>query len=302
MGGTGTEPRTPLLLIGGGLGSGKTTLLRRLLSGEHGRIAVLVNEFGELGIDGDWVAGDDIDMVELAGGCVCCSLAGEFEDAVRELLDRFAPERIAVETTGVAEADALAMDIEEGLPEVRLDAVAILVDADVAARFPALGHAERAQLEAADLILVNKTDLVDAAALGEVRERVRAANPRARLVETVHAGIDPALLLGEVPRTGKRPAHRPEHSHEHGMTSFHWRPGGGLERTCLEAAVAAWPEAVYRAKGRLLVDGEHCRFNYVAGRWDLDPDRAGDLGLVWIGPGVDRHREAILERLEACLE
>lgn len=300
--------RTPMTLVAGGLGSGKTTLLRRLLSGEHGRIAVLVNEFGELGIDGTLLRGDNVEMMELTGGCVCCSLAGEFEAAVREIAERVQPEAILVESTGVAEADALVDDVEESLPEVRLDAVIVLVDADVAQRFPELGYAERSQLETADIILLNKIDLVDETAVEEIRRRLHQLNPAARILDTVHAAVDPRIIL---PDTHPSPRHhapvargdRGLHDHEpgHGMESFLWRPGDGLRRDCFEAAVETWPKAVFRAKGRVVLDGEMLLFNYVAGRWTLEPTAGeGEPAVVWIGPEVTRYRASILRALEHC--
>lgn len=294
--------RTPLYVIGGSLGSGKTTLLRRILDSDPGRIAVMVNEFGEIGLDGDLLRGRDIDLMELAGGCVCCSLAGEFEAGVRELIERVRPEAILVETTGVAEADALVADIEDGLPEVRLDAVTVLVDADTARRFPELGYVERNQLEAADLVLVNKMDLASREDLDELRGRLREINPEARILESAHAHIDPRLVLPETGgRRGRRTARR-DGGRDHGMQSFHWRPAGSIRRDCFERAVAQWPKTIYRAKGRLVIDGEPKLFNFVAGRWTLDRAGERDPALVWIGPDVNRHREFVIGALEDCLE
>lgn len=295
--------RTPMHLIAGSLGSGKTTLLQRLLSGDHGRLAVLVNEFGELGIDGELIAGTDVDMVELTGGCVCCSLAGEFEAAVREIIERVGPEAIVVETTGVAEADALVLDVEDTLPEIRIETVVMLVDAEAALRFPEFGRTERTQIETADLILLNKTDLVSEVGRARVRERLSTINPHARLIETIHADIDPALMFGRQLRLDRRPRPgRATDTRDHGMTSFSWHSGGCLDRACFEAAVEHWPQSIYRAKGRLrLRDGDYY-FNYVAGRWALDPAGSGESRLVWIGPGIDSHRDTIIGQLEACLE
>lgn len=288
-------------IIGGSLGSGKTTLLQRVLSGDCGRVAVLMNEFGDIDIDGAQLRGRDIEIVELTGGCVCCSLAGEFAAGVRELIDTAAPEAILVETTGVAEADALIEDIEDDLPEVRLETVVILVDADTTARFPEFGRVEAAQLAAADLILINKTDLVAEADLAPLRERLSAVNPRARRLETRHADVDPALILAGAGAQRERPR-RAAHVHQHGMETFSWRPPGSLRRHCFETAVARWPAAVYRAKGRLLLDGEPRLFNYVAGRWGLDDAGGGEPALVWIGASVQRHRREIIDALETCLE
>src|SRR6266446_8642661 len=116
-------PRTPITLITGPLGSGKTTLLRHILATQRGKIAIVMNEFGEIAIDSKVIEGKRVRIAELAGGCVCCSLLGEFEAAVNELIDRVDPEQIVLETTGVAEPGALTFDIEENLPRVRLDGV-----------------------------------------------------------------------------------------------------------------------------------------------------------------------------------
>src|SRR5262245_993693 len=154
------EPRTPITLITGPLGSGKTTLLRHLLEVIPPKLAILMNEFGEIAIDSQIIEGQNIRLAELGGGCVCCSLLGEFEAAVTEILDTVCPDRIIVETTGVAEPDALVFDIQESLPRLRLDGVVTVADADAMVRYPRLGHTGRVQIEAADIILLNKVDLV----------------------------------------------------------------------------------------------------------------------------------------------
>ena len=154
--------QTPIVLITGPLGGGKTTLLRYILNHVDKRMALLINEFGEIAIDAKVIEGKNVRMAELEGGCVCCSLLGEFEAAVEEVIDQVDPEVIVVETTGVAEPDALVFNIQESLPRVRLDGVVTVVDADALVRFPSIGHTMRMQIEAADLMILNKTDLASA--------------------------------------------------------------------------------------------------------------------------------------------
>src|SRR5437773_3763937 len=148
------QPRTPITLITGPLGSGKTTLLRHILAAHPAKIAIVMNEFGELGIDTKIIQGKSVQIAELGGGCVCCSLLGEFEAAVDEIIDKVDPEIIVVETTGLAEPDALAFNIQEALPRVRLDGIVCVVDADALVRFPQIGHTERMQFESADILLL----------------------------------------------------------------------------------------------------------------------------------------------------
>jgi G3E family GTPase len=203
--------RTPLTLITGPLGSGKTTLLRHVLDTVHKRIAIVMNEFGELAIDAKAIAGRNVQVAELGGGCVCCSLIGEFEAAIGEILATVRPEIIVVETTGLAEPDALTLTIQEELPQVRLDGVITVVDADAMIRFPRLGHTTRMQIEAADLILLNKSDLVSAEELDRARALVAEANPDAPIVPTQRAKADPDLLFGIA---GERIAPARAHLHE----------------------------------------------------------------------------------------
>src|SRR5947209_7398437 len=106
------QSRTPITLITGPLGSGKTTLLRHILEARPAKMAIVMNEFGEIAIDTKVVQGKNVRIAELGGGCVCCSLVGEFEAAVDEIIDEVDPEIIVVETTGVAEPDALAFNIQ----------------------------------------------------------------------------------------------------------------------------------------------------------------------------------------------
>src|SRR5438552_15017619 len=123
------QPRTPITLITGPLGSGKTTLLRHILR-RPAKIAIVMNEFGEIAIDTKVVEGKNVRISELGGGCVCCSLLGEFEAAVSEIIEKIAPEMIIVETTGLAEPEALVFHIQDQLPQCRLDGVVSVVDAD----------------------------------------------------------------------------------------------------------------------------------------------------------------------------
>src|SRR5437764_14448507 len=133
-------PRTPITLSTGPLGSGKTTLLRHILALQPGKIAIVMNEFGEIAIDTKVIEGKNVRIAELGGGCVCCSLLGEFEAAVDEIIEKIDPEIIVVETTGLGEPDALAFNIQDSLPRRRLDGIVSVMHADSLVRFPPRGH------------------------------------------------------------------------------------------------------------------------------------------------------------------
>src|SRR3989339_848054 len=171
--------KTPITIITGYLGAGKTTLLRNILKNTDQKLAIIMNEFGEINIDGKIIKGKNVNMTELLGGCVCCSLTGEFEAAIKEIIDNVKPDAIVVETTGVAEPDAVVVDIQDNLPELRMDAVITIVDSDAIIKFPAIGHTGKMQIEMADIILLNKTDLVDKKQLKEAEGRLKSINKNA---------------------------------------------------------------------------------------------------------------------------
>jgi len=184
----------PVTVLTGYLGSGKTTLLNRILSEDHGkRYAVIVNEFGEIGIDNDLIVESDEEIYEMNNGCVCCTVRGDLIRVVEGLMRR--PGRfdaILVETTGLADpapvAQTFFMD-DEVRTKTKLDAVVALVDAKhLPLRLKDSKEAED-QIAFADVVLLNKTDLVSGEELAEVESAIRAINPSARIHRTTRAAI-----------------------------------------------------------------------------------------------------------------
>jgi len=293
------EPRTPVTLITGPLGSGKTTLLRHLLDVLPPKIAIMMNEFGEIAIDSQIIEGKNIRIAELEGGCVCCSLLGELEAAVAEVIDTVHPDRIIVETTGVAEPDALIFEIQENVPQVRLDGVVTIADADAMVRYPSLGQTGRAQIEAADIVLLNKADLVSAEQGVEVTARLRQLNEDAPIIPTQRCQVDPDLLFGISQAHEVGP---PQHRHQLSIESFSYVSATMLERRCFEAFVERLSPAIIRSKGFVRFPEGTYLFNYVAGRWDLEAFAAKSTTLVFIGEHVTRHQADLVEMLKRCEE
>ncbi|MGH8065402.1 MAG: CobW family GTP-binding protein [Candidatus Entotheonellia bacterium] len=291
------EPRTPVTLITGPLGSGKTTLLRHLLEVVPQKIAIMMNEFGEIAIDSQIVEGKNIRIAELEGGCVCCSLLGEFEAAVTEVIDTVHPDLIIVETTGVAEPDAVMFDIQENLPQVRLDGVVTVADADAMVRYPRLGQTGRAQIEAADIIVLNKVDLVPAEPVAEITARLRQLNADAPILPTQRCQVDPDVLFGISQAHEVGP---PQHRHQFGMESFSYVSAATLERRCFEAFVEGLSPAIVRAKGFVRFPEGTYLFNYVAGRWDLEAFSEKPTTLVFIGEHVTRHQADLIDAIQQC--
>jgi G3E family GTPase len=291
------ELRTPIMLITGGLGSGKTTLLRRILGEARRRLAVLMNEFGEMTIDSRVIEGRNVRIVEISGGCVCCSLTDEFGAAVREVVERIQPELILVEATGVAETDALVFQVEAALPEVRLDSVICVVDAYLSSRHPYVGYAARTQLQSADIVLVNKIDLVTTQEVREVEKQVRRWNNTAVFFKTVGCDINLDLLFG---LDTERPIAVPSCRGEPSFQSFGYSTEAPLNEWMFRQMLPSLPASVFRAKGFIRFETGSCLFNYVVGRADFESYPADKTQLVFIGRELERDRDPILRQLQSC--
>ncbi len=291
------ELRTPITLITGPLGSGKTTLLRHILATRPAKIAVVMNEFGEIAIDSKVVEGKNVRIAELGGGCVCCSLLGEFEAAVNEIIQRVEPDIIVVETTGLAEPEALVFNIQEALPQCRLDGVASVIDADMLVRFPELGHTTRLQIEGADILLLNKIDLVKPRKLSGLGAQLREINPTAAIVRTKRCQIDPAILFGVGREEKVAP---PEHKHQPEFESFTFSSEKTFSRDCFERFADGLPASMHRAKGFMLFPDGAQLFNFVAGRWDLEPFETDRTDLVFIGKKIAAKKSELLRALDEC--
>ncbi|PPS43539.1 GTP-binding protein [Chroococcidiopsis sp. TS-821] len=292
------QTRTPLTVITGSLGSGKTTLLRHILSSIPQKIAILMNEFGEIAIDTKIIQGKNVAMADLGGGCVCCSLLGEFEAAVDEIIDTVNPDIIVVETTGVAEPDALVFDIQESLTKVRLDGVITVVDADAMVKYPSIGHTTRMQIEAADIILLNKVDLVTEEQLQAIEAKLQSFNEVAEIVRTQRCQVDLDLLFG-IARERLQP--EPHHVHQPEFESFSYTTQAILKRECFEGfADKLLEKDVYRAKGFIRFTDRVYLFNFVAGRWELEPFDRDATELVFIGKQVKKYQQEIIDHLKKC--
>ncbi|ARV62339.1 cobalamin biosynthesis protein P47K [Nostocales cyanobacterium HT-58-2] len=289
--------RTPLTVITGPLGSGKTTLLRHILETFPKKIAILMNEFGEIAIDAKIIQGKNVQMADLGGGCVCCSLLGEFEAAVNEIIKTVDPDHIIVETTGVAEPDALVFDIQESLQQVRLDGVVTVIDADGMVKYPSVGHTTRMQIEAADAILLNKVDLVSETELEAVEKKLHSINEIASIVRTQRGQVDPDLLFGIGRDRVQEPPH---HVHQPEFESFSYKSSATFHRQDFEEFANTLETNIYRAKGFVrFLEGIYL-FNFVAGRWELEPFEQEATELVFIGKQLSERKAKILNRLKKC--
>lgn len=195
-----TSPKIPVTVLTGYLGAGKTTLLNRILSENHGKkYAVIVNEFGEIGIDNDLIIGADEEVFEMNNGCICCTVRGDLVRILDGLMKRKGKfDAIIVETTGLADPAPVAQTFfvdEDVQKNARLDAVVTVADAKwLSDRLKDAPEAKN-QIAFADVIVLNKTDLVTKPELAEVEARIRAINPYAKLHRTERCSVALADVL-----------------------------------------------------------------------------------------------------------
>ncbi|MDP6342313.1 MAG: GTP-binding protein [Alphaproteobacteria bacterium] len=286
----------PLTVIGGFLGAGKTTLLNRLLAQDTGlRFAVLVNDFGDLAIDGDLVAEHGGDTITLANGCICCSMGDDLLLALMRVLQLDQPpEHILIEASGVADPKPIA-DVAVLHPDLTPDAVVVLADAERVqerADDRYVGETVRRQLAAADLVVLNKCDLVDAASQTEIRRWLTEIVPEAAVLPARQGDIPAELLLGATPERADGPAPSAHDHHHH--AEFRAAVVGGeepIDEAAFRRAVEALPEAVLRGKGFVHLRGRPGPwvFQMVGRRYrieapdDLAAPPAATTRLVFLG-------------------
>ena len=286
-------PRVPVTILSGFLGSGKTTRLNELLRAPHGRrLAVIVNEFGDVGVDGSRLSGPS-EFVELDGGCLCCQLNADLEATLQRLRDRGGFEHLLVETTGLADPLPVAWTFgRSGLADAfRLDAIVTLVDVPNLERILAESPEAREQIERADLLLLSKLDLVpDAGRAAETA--VRALNPAAPIVPAPRGAVPWTLVLDvDAP---PHPPGRAAPAHSTRFEQWTWRTTETVSDAALEDFLREPPRGVYRVKGVLRTDAPWgwSQADGVGGRYEIapaDPDRVPETSvLVCIGRGLDR--------------
>ena len=290
--------RIPVHLISGFLGSGKTTLLQHLLNyciANGIKPAVMMNEYGEINIDGELLRGQGYSVREMTNGCICCTIGGTLGLAIQDVLT-FKPEVIFIEATGLADPVELVDQItkEEVLPFVRLASLIAVLDPINCARLAEEVHSGiRQQTELADVVLINKRDVADEQTLQALAAEVRALNPRSEILLTERGQVDYARLLqtpGEVTRSPTRAPSAPVHDHFHTLTILCEQP---FVREQFEQLMRTLPPTVWRAKGfvRFTDSDEQWMFQYVLGdfalEWiDLLPEPPEHV--VFIGKGFPR--------------
>jgi G3E family GTPase len=254
----------PVTIIGGFLGAGKTTLLNHILSADHGvRAAVLVNDFGAINIDAKLVVGVEGETVSLANGCICCTIRDDLVGACLGLLQRSdPPEHLFIELSGVSEPiPVLNTFLETELGAIfSLSSILTIVDAE---RLPGLrgemGDMARAQIEAADIVVLNKVDLVSPSDLASVKKLVHQMTPGSRIIEVSYGRVPMELVFADAYRPS-RPRRRGgsqdhgDHPHSHPFATWDWTIDSPLSLPRLRSTLETLPDTVYRCKGIVYIE------------------------------------------------
>jgi len=249
----------PVTVIGGYLGAGKTTLLNRLLADTTGeRLAVLVNDFGSVSIDASLIAAHGGDTIQLANGCVCCSLAGGFVEAMQTIAALDPPaQRLVVETSGVADPAAVAEWAH--LPGFVLDAIVVLADAETVRRKATdalVGRHVLRQLSSADVVVLNKVDLVDDERRRATMAWIGEHAPGTPVVPAVEADIASEVIFGVAvgTREPRADGHGHHDGHHHTHTTVTVSGDAPVTREALDRALDGLGDDVVRVKGFVDVD------------------------------------------------
>lgn len=276
----------PVTIIGGYLGSGKTTLVNHLLRNANGlRLAVLVNEFGELSIDEDLIEAEDDDIISIAGGCICCSFGNDLTAALMDLAKlNPRPDHILIEASGVAIPGSIVSSISL-LNEFSTDGIVVLADAETiqcGVEDKYMGDTIARQLTDADIIVLNKADLVEVNALKATKHWLSEQNDQAVVVETVQGKVPPEVVLASfLERTHSAGPHIEATQLE--MVTL--KPVGPIDVEELSKTLAEGNLGIIRAKGfATSIDGEKKLLQVVGRRWETSPavDNFED-GIICLG-------------------
>jgi G3E family GTPase len=327
--------KAEMVLLSGFLGSGKTTLLKRILSWETdlSETVVIVNEFGKVGIDGALLKETGSDVIELASGCICCTLQVDLKQTLIQVRERFNPRQILIEASGIADPKTIAAVLHDPDLHVHLDLKKIItvLDSECWKAREAFGAVFYNQLNLADLILLNKIDLLNKDEIGRFLKEIHASVSHCRVVPTQHCRVDSATIWADANRrvsrlkladftdiglSDLRPQeeghypiankakksypHAEQIADAHSYTAFSFQDSRAINENCFKRFIQDLPWELFRLKGPVRFQDRTELINFVGGRcdwkkWNGNPETR----LTFIGWSVNR--EDTVKRLKNCI-
>ncbi|MBW1801713.1 MAG: GTP-binding protein [Deltaproteobacteria bacterium] len=315
--------KTQVYILAGFLGAGKTTLLKRILSwGENTAGTVLiVNEFGDVGIDGMLLDGAGSGVIELPGGCVCCTLRTDLKRTLQSIQSQYQPERVFIEATGVADPAAISETVREKEFQALMEigSVITVLEAEYWEERDNFGTFFHSQLKEADLILFNKVDEIEPEAVPRILGEIHEVVPDSRVIPTVFCNVDPESLPtpepGEPPdRPDGRHLSHPDHHHGHqedfghpheaesmGFVAFSFKTSDPVDETCFRRFTENLPWELFRMKGPVRFQDRTVMVNYAGGRseWIEWRDQK-ETRLAFVGLRVNA--DDVIGRVRACVK
>ncbi|OGV95958.1 hypothetical protein A2W24_02740 [Microgenomates group bacterium RBG_16_45_19] len=302
--------QTPVTIFGGYLGSGKTTIILNALKQYRKpvKFAMIKNEYGDVNVDAQLARNANLRVKEVVNGCLCCVLVGELNPGINELIDQVRPERIIIEASGNALPFPIILELKKN-PKVYVDGVIVVVDCLNFVKVKDKSFVARDQAKHTDLIIFNKTGLVDENKLYQVREDINDLNPDTVKIETAGGVVKPQVLFGLPNARDKWAALDALTSHEHHehetVETFGWETTGIVRVELIDQVVKACrPNSFYRIKGILKTGKGWQLVNGVFGRitWQALPNFKADKSqVVFIGSGIKQWEGQVKEYLEKAV-
>ena len=267
------------ILLSGFLGSGKTSFLKHFIeyhTSNNRFVAVIQNEIGESGLDGKLLE-DDYAVLEMDEGCVCCSLIGQLQKGIKQILDKHQPDVIILETTGLANPQNMLSEIHDLDDLINFDSVTTIVDGKNIESLILESKIIEAQIKSADVILLNKTDLIDEIQKERIYKLLKDKNPLALITESINGAINPALLYSSDPEKKLQKTSSPKdknkfHSHKNdNLSSIKISFKGAIKKQQFTEYINNFPKGIFRSKGIVEFENDDNTyvFQYVNGRSEL---------------------------------
>lgn len=293
----------PTTIITGFLGSGKTTIIQNAIKDiwEKEKIAIIKNEISDVGVDDLELSDPKLTVTELPNGCICCTLVGALNEAIVEIIQKYSPDRLIIEASGLAKPAQIAVGLEL-IKDIYVDGVIIVIDSLNYKKYSDIekSFSGRVQSEMIDLFILNKVNEISEIELDLIKDDILGNNPIARIIETNDANIPASIILGVHPKFESFEITHVPHDHDlENYQSFYIENFSVKDTDEFTEIFNTLPRNIYRIKGYFCSANKNYIFNYVSGRTYLketDKTLPTESKLIFIGKDIDKYYPQILKK------